>query len=91
MNEAVLIETFKAAPFLAFAMWMVWQMKAAIDRMMDRNEASAKIIAAALEKSTEMLGRNIQSAAQTEAQLARTLDIVQDYTDEKRRLNKGEK
>lgn len=89
MNEAILIDAFKAAPFLAFAMWMVYQMKAAIDRMMDRNEAAAKIVASALEKSTEMLGRNIQSAAQTEAQLARTLDIVQDYTDEKRRNHGG--
>lgn len=85
MNEATFVEAFKAAPFLAFAMWMVYQMKAAIDRMMDRNEASAKIVAMALDKSTEMMGRSIQSAAQLEAQLARTLDIIQDYTAEKRR------
>lgn len=89
MNEATIVEAFKAAPFLAFAMWMVWQMKAAIDKMMDRNEASAKIIATALEKSTEMLGRNIQSAAASEAHVARLLDIVQDYTEEKRRAHGG--
>lgn len=85
MNETVIIETVKAMPFLAFAMWMVYQMKQAIDRMMDRNESSAKIIAAALDRSTEMLGRGIQSQAQAEAHQARMLDIIQDYTDEKRR------
>lgn len=89
MNESTFIEAFKAAPFLAFAMWMVYQMKSAIDKMMERNEASAKIIAMALEKSTEMLGRNIQSAAQTEAHQARALDIIQDYTEEKRRAHGG--
>ena len=89
MNEQAWIEIFKASPFLAFCGWMVWQMKQAIDRMMERNEQTAKVVAAALDKSTEMMGRGIQSATQTEAQLARTIDIIQDYTDEKRRSHGG--
>ena len=89
MNEAYILEAFKATPYLAFGVWMVYQMKAAIDRMMDRNESQAKVMATALDKSTEMMGRMIQQAAHSEAHTARLLDIVADYTDEKRRQHEG--
>ena len=99
MNEQVLIKIFEISPFLAFCGWMVYQMKAAIDRMGDRNEAAAKVSAASQDKSTEMLGRSIQAQAVAEANqlrteanqariealLARSLDVIEDYVQEKRK------
>ena len=75
-QQTLIIEALKASPFLAFCGWMVYQMKAAIDRMMDRNEGAAKIVATALERSTEMMGRIIQSTSHTDALTARAIDIL---------------
>jgi len=87
MSDQILNAAFNQAPTLAFAVWMVYQMKAAIDKMSERYETTAKVISTALDKSTEMLGRSIQSSTQTEALHARSLDILGDCSEQLKRLN----
>ena len=89
MNEMDLLrEIIKVAPALAILVWVVLRQEKSLDKIVDRFETQAKATTQSLDKATELQGRTLERLAHNEAHELRMGDIVNDYTDEKRRIPK---
>lgn len=89
MNEAEVIlwlkDLVKIAPVIGVLIWVVIRADRREDKRDEREELRVKVITTALDKSTELHGRNLEATGRQEAITLRLSDIVEDYTAELRR------